>query len=356
MIPFAYTATAAAVSGLGAVGSQLIMRPVQEIQNDINNIKSKEQLEVNVVATNSYTDLSSFASYSTGPNSGNAVVGMSPYTTNILKVFAPIEFAKTDSNLYNNFILYHELSHTELNNMIKQRQMPFKPQFDSNQEETSKAELGVSNLINGLIYNSLDGKTAFIRGNFHEQFSDTYASMLIIRNKSDEYSDEDIKQVIKSRYHAVKNQEEFLWGVSGSLEHRTENSLDKVLNLDFDKIRSLSPSEVKELSLKIASNSSIEKFQNSYQTLFSPYLKNLDAETANILKKMEPDNSFLNDYIKQNNTAELNLNINLDKINSLEKDFSQHENSSFLSKIDKFLNSFNDDTTQSVETKKYKPS
>lgn len=355
MIPFAYTATAAAVAGLGAVGSKLIMRPVQETQNDINNIKSKEQLEVNVIATNSYTELSSFARYSTGPNSGNAVVGMSPYTTNILKIFAPIEFAKTDNNLYNNFILYHELSHTELNNMIKQRQMPFKPQFDSNQEESSKAEVGVSNLINGLIYNSL-GKAAFIRGNFHEQFSDTYASMLIIRNKSDEYSDEDIRQVIKSRYHAVKNQEEFLWGTSGSLEHRTENGLNKVLSLDFDKIRSLSPSETKELSLKIASNSSIEKFQNSYQTLFSPYLKNLDTETSNIIKKMEPDNSFLNNYIKQDNTSNVNLNINLDKINSLEKNFSQPESPSFLSKIDKFLNSFNDDNHQTVETKKYKPS
>lgn len=355
MIPFVYTATAGLVAGLGAIGSKLIMRPANELQNDINHVKNKEQLEVNVEVKNSYTETGSFARFSSGFNSSKAEITMTPYSTNLLKVYAPIEFMKTDGKLYDNFILYHELSHTELNNMIKQRQMPFKPQFDSNENENSKAEIGVSNLMNSELYNA-GSKNNFFRGNFHEQFADAYGAILIIRNKSNEFSDDEIKQAIKARYHSVKAQEEILWGASGDLNHRTENGLEKVLSLDFDKIRNLSPSESKELSLKIASNSTIEKFQEAYKTKFSPYIQQLDEESAKTIKAMQPDNSFLKNYVKNDNTSTLNLDINIDKINSLEQKFSQSESPSFMSKIDNFLNNFKDESPQNIESKKFKPS
>lgn len=357
MIPFVYAGTAGLVASIGAVGSQFLLPSADIPQNEVNKIKENESLNVNVSVRNNYAKMSSYARFSAGYASENAEIGISPYTTNINKVYAPIEFAKTDSTLFSNLILYHELSHTELNNMIKQREMPFKPQFDNKFDDISKAETGVRNAMNTEFYLAKQHKTFYL-GNFHEQFADTYGSLLLIRNKSGEHSDEDIHQAIKSRYHAVKKQEEFLWGATGTLEHRTENSLSKVLDLDFNKIRAMSPSEVKELALKISSNASVEKFQAAYQTKFSPYLDKLDKESAETLKEMKVDNSFLDPYKKEvpsnEKTEKVSLQLDINKLQSLEEKHSSNDNNSLLGKLAKLTNFLDNEESVHQSTRQNK--
>lgn len=281
------------IAGITAMVSSMSILPnIDNTQDLVNSVKANENLnQVSISIHNDYSTLSSYSRNKRTPEgSKESSIGIVPYTTSWLKMFAPVEFIKTKSKLFSDFIVLHEMAHSELNYDLYNN--PLK-------SVNVKIEGATQDLNNGLNKVMLMEEfsrgvnKSFLAANYHENFADTYASILIIRNKHGEYSDSEIFQTIKARHAQAKNQEELLWGAAGSLEHRTQHSLQKILDTDFDKIRSLSPEEAKSLAIQISSNSVMEQYPQKFKNTLIHYKDNLPNDSMTVIEQFKTDNSYL---------------------------------------------------------------
>lgn len=281
---------AGAVATLSMFTNNLVLSPEKELKDTISQVQQKEGLnDVQVNAQNTYSQVSSSASLKLGKeNSKKAEIYQSPYTTFITKIFAPIEFAKTNSALYSKFVALHELAHTELNHILYNNPKPFDVKLEGVPENVNR---GISNHIaSGFLSN----KKSLLYANYHENFADAYGAILIIKNLSPEYSDKEIYQVIKSRHALSHNQSNMLWGGMGDNDHKTEHSLKKILDTPMDKIRAMSKEESQAFAIQVASTSTVEQFPDIYAQLFQGLSNAIPEENKKAFSNLKLDTSFMN--------------------------------------------------------------
>ena len=131
--------------------------------------------------------------------------------------------------------------------------------------------------------------------NFHENSADTYASVLFIRDMKNIYSDAQIRQIILAHHNEVKNQNDILFGAFGDYAHRTDLSVQNILNTPFEQIRELSPEKAQRFALDVASAGSYEKLKQFWPTIVhsSGFQNGLTAETMAALEHSMHDNITL---------------------------------------------------------------
>lgn len=277
------------------VGTFLGFDSSENRQQFVNDIQKNEQMtNVNITVENSFDSASSYAKFSRSKTYSNeAKIEISPYNI-IPATFAPIEFIKTDTNLWNKLMILHELAHTELNYDFY-NQNPYQNvniQIDGASDKMNRL---FNNIVLTEEFDRSKPRTLFSSA-YHEHFADSYGSILVIRNLQKEFTDDEIRQSIQTRYNQSKNQENVLWGAGGSIEHRTKFSLEKVLNLDFEKVRELSPVEAKQLAIKIASNGLVEQFPTKFKNTALHYKDQLPDDNIEVMQALKTDNSFLSAY------------------------------------------------------------
>lgn len=244
------------------VADKFIEQPsVKEYSNMLTSVIERENLDVkpNVVMDNLYVSNASLSLTQDG--SKNVKINLGSITTNFLKIMAPLSALESSTRGVYDFIALHEYSHGQLNYLMQNKKEYFNITIDGfSASDMKKINDGFNN------YFKVNQK-AILTANLHENFADTYASVLMIRNLSEKYSDNQIKKIITHRHHQVKNQNEIMFGVFGDLEHRTDLGLNKILSTSFDEIRKMSPEEAQDFTLKVASAATVEKFSNAYKTL-----------------------------------------------------------------------------------------
>lgn len=244
------------------VADKVINKPsLEEYSTMLSSVIEKEKLNVAPnLSTKSFMESKAKIKLSAeGSKSVKINLGMFSITT--LKMMAPVSaFQSSTRGLYE-FIALHEYSHGELNHMIFNDKKFFDIELKNFAEKDNhKIEVGFQNYFKNK-YESL------LNTNLHENFADGYASILMIRNLSEKYSDDEIKNVITYRYNQVKNQNEIAFGAFGDLDHRTDLALKKILETPFETIRAMSSEDAKDFGVKVASFSTVQKFNHIYKKL-----------------------------------------------------------------------------------------
>lgn len=263
------------------LADKIINNPsLDEYNKMISSVIQKEGLNVVPhINSNMFTESKATLKLSK-EGSKNVKINLGAFSTTSLKIMAPISAFKADTKSLYDFIALHEYSHGEFNHMIFNEKKFFAIQIkEFTEKDNKKIEEGFKNYFKNK-YNS------FLNTNLHENFADGYASILMIRNFADKYSDEEIKNVISYRYNQVKNQNEIAFGAFGDLEHRTDLALKKILETPFNDIRSMSPEQAKEFGVKVASFATLQKFNDVYKKLVKNNFE-LEKSSQLALEKFE---------------------------------------------------------------------
>jgi hypothetical protein len=226
--------------------------PLNEITSTVGHIKSQENLDTNI----KFVKKDLIDSYSFHNKNNEHTVNLGIGSTNLVKVFSPIDSLRANTKGVYTLIALHEFSHGELENMMFKKEKI----FDLNLPNTNNDK------INELISESFaNNPKSILTSNFHENFADAYGSILLIRNLQNQYSDQQIKNIITSRYNQTKNQNEMAFGAFGDFSHRTDIAIKQIMDLPFEQIRALSPNSAKHLAINAASNCVVKKFPDLVQ-------------------------------------------------------------------------------------------
>lgn len=246
------------------VADKFVNQPTtQEYANMLTSVVQQENLDVTPLISKD-NHFESKATLSLSKESSRVVkLNLGSITTSILKMMAPISALKSSTRGVYDFIALHEYSHGQLNYMMQNEKKFFDISIGGfSEKDMTKIEVNFEKFFKAK-------PNTYLAANLHENFADAYASILMVRNLSDRYSDKEIKDIITYRYNQVKNQNEVIFGALGDLEHRTDLAIKKVLDTDFKDIRSMSSEDAQKFTMKIASTSTVEKFSGIYKTLIT---------------------------------------------------------------------------------------
>ncbi len=244
------------------VADKIINQPsVAEYGNMLTSVIKQEELNVLPKISKGY-GYESFANFKLSKEGSKSVdLKLGIISTNVLKIMAPISALNAKTSGVYDFIALHEYSHGQFNYLMQNEKDFFNLKIDGfSNKDTEKIDEQFKQYFK-------EKHKSPLTANLHENFADAYASVLMIRTLSDKYSDDEIKKIITYRHNQVKNQNEFLFGAFGDLEHRTDLAIKKVLDTSFEDIRAMSPNVAQEFTVKIASASNVEKFSNIYKQL-----------------------------------------------------------------------------------------
>lgn len=266
--------------------SVLNVPTVQEYSTMLTEVVKKEQLNVTPEISNVNIYHSKASMNLTKDGSKNVLLNIGYITTNMLKIMAPISALNASTRGIYDFTVLHEYAHGQFNYMMQNNKDYFKIKIEGfSEKDLKQIETGFQNYFN-IKYKST------LSVNLHENFADSYSSVLMIRNLNDKYSDKELREIITYRYKQTKNQSEFAFGALGDLDHRTDLSLKKILDSSFEEIRNMTPQETLDFTVKVASTSAVEKFSEMYKTLVKNNFKLEDTSVKAV------DSFVVKDYSK----------------------------------------------------------
>lgn len=245
----------------------------QEAQAYFDGIQKNEELPTQTqVIHDDFT-----GSWSRYLGQAKAQVNLALATTNILKIFAPTDYFKADTKGVYIFTALHEFSHAQLYRMLEQPERVFRLGQTSLDSEQQKL---VEQKMDSYLKNNRKNDN-FLVQTFHENFADTYASVLMIRDFAGRYSDSQIEQILQARYTQVHNQNTFLYGGFGDIIHRTDLSVHNIQQASFKDIRQMNPAQARDFALKTATEGTLKQLTEPMRALFknNQFQKGLNADT-----------------------------------------------------------------------------
>jgi hypothetical protein len=260
----------------------------QEAQAYFDGIQQNEELPTQTQAV--HQDFTGSWAHYLGQ--AKAQVNLALATTNILKIFAPTDYFKADTKGIYIFTALHEFSHAQLYRMLEQPEPVFRLGQTSLDLEQQKL---VEQKMDSYLKNNRKNDN-FLVQTFHENFADTYASVLMIRDFAGRYSDKQIEQILQARYTQVHNQKTFLYGGFGDISHRTDFSVHHIQHSSFDDIRQMTPAQAKDFALKTATEGSIKQLTAPMQALFQnkQFQENLTSDTLLKLNELVSPEARMN--------------------------------------------------------------
>lgn len=232
----------------------------QEAQAYFNGIQKNEELPTQTQVVRE----DPMGSWSHYLGKAQAKVNLAMATTNILKIFAPTDYFKADTKGIYIFTALHEFSHAQLYRMMEEKEPVFRlglTQLDPTQQKLVEQKMD-SYLKNERLHDNTLVNT------FHENFADTYASVLMIRDFAGKYSDTQLSQILKARQKQVHNQNTFLYGAAGDVIHRTDLSVSNIEQSSFDDIRHMTPAQAKDFALKTATEGTLKQLPEMMRAIF----------------------------------------------------------------------------------------